>query len=101
MIGVSLGAHISGFVGANMNGSIGRITGKPRSIQITVTLSCLHSLMSKDGDCCHSLKLCKNLEIRPKEIPVSVKRGLTTIVKIQSALSDKLIRDSPEHITSI
>uniref|UniRef100_H3CXC9 Lipase, member Ia n=1 Tax=Tetraodon nigroviridis TaxID=99883 RepID=H3CXC9_TETNG len=26
MIGVSLGAHISGFVGANMNGSIGRIT---------------------------------------------------------------------------
>ncbi len=28
MIGVSLGAHISGFVGANLNGSIGRITGK-------------------------------------------------------------------------
>ncbi|XP_075876623.1 lipase member H-like [Nelusetta ayraudi] len=27
MIGVSLGAHISGFVGASMNGSIGRITG--------------------------------------------------------------------------
>ncbi|XP_044077556.1 lipase member H isoform X1 [Siniperca chuatsi] len=26
MIGVSLGAHISGFVGANLNGSIGRIT---------------------------------------------------------------------------
>nr|XP_040036242.1 lipase member H isoform X1 [Gasterosteus aculeatus aculeatus]XP_040036243.1 lipase member H isoform X1 [Gasterosteus aculeatus aculeatus]XP_040036244.1 lipase member H isoform X1 [Gasterosteus aculeatus aculeatus] len=26
MIGVSLGAHLSGFVGANMNGSIGRIT---------------------------------------------------------------------------
>lgn len=32
MIGISLGAHISGFVGANMNGSIGRITGKPRSV---------------------------------------------------------------------
>lgn len=32
MIGVSLGAHISGFVGANMKGSIGRITGKPRSV---------------------------------------------------------------------
>lgn len=27
MIGISLGAHISGFVGANFNGSIGRITG--------------------------------------------------------------------------
>ncbi|XP_061754421.1 lipase member H isoform X3 [Nerophis ophidion] len=26
MIGISLGAHISGFVGANLNGSIGRIT---------------------------------------------------------------------------
>lgn len=28
MIGVSLGAHISGFVGAKLNGSVGRITGK-------------------------------------------------------------------------
>ena len=28
MIGVSLGAHISGFVGANLDGLIGRITGK-------------------------------------------------------------------------
>ncbi|GAA6082390.1 lipase member H isoform X2 [Tachysurus ichikawai] len=28
MIGVSLGAHISGFTGAKFNGSIGRITGK-------------------------------------------------------------------------
>ncbi|CAN9501415.1 unnamed protein product [Ophioblennius macclurei] len=27
MIGISLGAHISGFVGASFNGSIGRITG--------------------------------------------------------------------------
>ncbi|XP_056450480.1 lipase member H-like [Gadus chalcogrammus] len=27
MIGISLGAHISGFVGADLNGSIGRITG--------------------------------------------------------------------------
>uniref|UniRef100_A0A672GYS7 Lipase domain-containing protein n=1 Tax=Salarias fasciatus TaxID=181472 RepID=A0A672GYS7_SALFA len=27
MIGISLGAHISGFVGANLNGAIGRITG--------------------------------------------------------------------------
>lgn len=55
MIGVSLGAHISGFVGANMNGSIGRITGKSRS-QISETQSCLRSLLSKEGDCCHLLK---------------------------------------------
>lgn len=33
MIGVSLGAHLSGFVGANMNGSIGRITGKSACFQ--------------------------------------------------------------------
>lgn len=33
MIGVSLGAHISGFVGANVNGSIGRITGEAGGLQ--------------------------------------------------------------------
>ncbi|XP_011609901.1 lipase member H [Takifugu rubripes] len=39
MIGISLGAHISGFVGANMNGSIGRITAlDPAGPQFTGTL---------------------------------------------------------------
>lgn len=35
MIGVSLGAHISGFVGAKLNGSIGRITGKTCSLDFS------------------------------------------------------------------
>ncbi|XP_078477936.1 lipase member H, partial [Lampetra planeri] len=38
MIGISLGAHISGFVGANMNGTIGRITAlDPAGPQFTGT----------------------------------------------------------------
>ncbi|KAG7485558.1 lipase member H-like [Solea senegalensis] len=38
MIGVSLGAHISGFVGANLNGSIGRISAlDPAGPQFTGT----------------------------------------------------------------
>lgn len=66
MIGISLGAHVSGFVGANMNGSIGRITG--RSIQIVDLVS-----TGRRGNGCFPFKFCGKQKCDLKKSPSELK----------------------------